>query len=187
MFVRKTNETDICLELDIRGEGQSDINSPNSFFNHMLEQFAKHGNFDIKLNAKSLDNDNHHLIEDCAIVLGQAFKELLGDKRGIKRYASLILPMDDALILCALDISNRPYFKLDCAMPQEKTEDFETVLFYHFFNSFSNNLGANLHLKVLDGIDAHHIIEAAFKAVARCLKQAITIEGDKLPTTKGML
>ncbi len=187
MLVRNTKETEISLDLNIRGNGNSSIESPNLFFNHMLREFAHHGNFDITLNAKSLDSNFHHLVEDCAIVLGSAFKEALGEKRGIKRYSSIILPMDDALVMCALDISNRPYFKLDCKMSEQKTEDFETVLFYHFFNSFAMNLGLCLHIKVLDGIDAHHIIEAAFKAVARCLKESVTIENDRLPSTKGQL
>ncbi len=187
MFVRNTNETEISLELGLRKEGNSKIDTPNLFFNHMMKEFSLHGNFDITLSAKSLDSNMHHLIEDCAIVLGCAFKEQLGDKKGIKRYASFILPMDDALIMAALDISNRPYFKLDCSLKDEKTADFETVLFYHFFNTFAMNMGLCLHIKVLDGFDTHHIIEASFKAVARCLKEAIKIEGDRLPSTKGQL
>jgi len=184
---RTTKETDISLKLNIDGNGDYKINTPCRFFNHMIEQMALHGNFDIELEANSLDGNFHHLIEDCAIVLGLGFKEALGDKIGIKRYSHIILPMDDALILLALDISNRPYFKLDATLKDEKTDDFETTLFYHFLNTFSMNLGLCLHIKVLDGFDTHHIIEASFKALSKCLKDAITIITDKLPTTKGLL
>lgn len=184
---RNTLETEIKIKLNLKGSASRKIETPCRFFNHMLENFAAHSGFDIELSAKSLDNNFHHLVEDCAIVLGSAIKEALGDKKGIKRYSNIILPMDDALVLCALDISNRPYFKLTAELKDEKTDDFETVLFYHFFNSFSMNLGLNLHLKVLDGFDTHHIIEASFKALARCLKEATTVVSDTLPTTKGLL
>lgn len=184
---RTTKETDINLKINLDGKGEYSIYTPCRFFNHMLEQLSAHSNIDINLEAKALDNNFHHLIEDCAIVLGLAIKEALGDKKGIKRYSSIILPMDEALILCALDISQRPYFKMDFSIKEEKTDDFETVLFYHFFNSLAYNMGLCLHLKMLDGHDCHHIIEASFKAVAKCLADAIKIENNKIPSTKGVL
>ncbi len=184
---RTTKETSISLKINLDGNGKYSINTPCRFFNHMLEQLSAHSNIDISIEAKALDNNFHHLIEDCAIVLGSAIKEALNDKKGIKRYSSIILPMDDALILCALDISQRPYFKMNFSIKEEKTDDFETVLFYHFFNTLSYNMGLCLHLKMLDGYDCHHIIEASFKAVAKCLNEAIKINGDKVPSTKGVL
>lgn len=156
----------------------------------MLEQFTYHGNFDLELNAKSLDGDSHHIIEDIAITLGKAFIESLEDKKGIKRYSNIILPMDEALILCAIDISGRPYSKVDINLEDEKTSDFETVLLPHFYNSFAQNALITLHIKKLDGFDTHHIIECSFKAFARALKAAIEIDPDKendVPSTKGVL
>jgi len=184
---RTTKETDINLKINLDGEGKYIINTPIKFFNHMLEQLSAHSGIDIELNAKALDLNSHHLIEDCAITLGAAIKEALGDKKGIQRYSSIILPMDEALILCAMDISSRPYFKLDMNLKDEKTDDFETILLHHFFNSLCFNMGLCLHIKMLDGYDTHHIIEASFKAFAKCLKQAIAIVGNEIPSTKGLL
>ncbi|MBR2069083.1 MAG: imidazoleglycerol-phosphate dehydratase HisB [Candidatus Gastranaerophilales bacterium] len=184
---RTTKETDINLKINLDGFGKYSISTSCNFFNHMLEQLSAHSGLDIELSAKSLDNNFHHLIEDCAIVLGEALFEALGDKKGIKRYSHIILPMDEALILCALDISNRAYFMLDMELEDEKTDDFETVLFYHFFNTLSNKAGLCLHIKMLDGFDTHHIIEASFKAFAKCLKDSIQITGDEIPSTKGVL
>ncbi len=184
---RTTKETDIKLKINLDGCGNYKINTPCEFFNHMLDCFSAHSSIDIELEASALDNNFHHLIEDCAIVLGCAIKEALLDKRGIKRYSSIILPMDDALVMCALDISERPYFKLSADLKDEKTQDFETVLFYHFFNTLAMNSGFCLHIKVLDGFDTHHIIEAAFKAVAKCVFESIKIVNDKIPSTKGQL
>ena len=184
---RTTKETDIKIKINLDGDGIYSINTPCRFFNHMLEQLSAHSNININLCANALDNNFHHLVEDCAIVLGQAIKEALSDKKGIKRYSNIILPMDDALILCALDISQRPYFKCSVDIKEEKTDDFETVLFYHFFNTLSYNMGLCLHIKMLDGYDCHHIIEAVFKAFAKCLNEAIKINGDKIPSTKGLL
>lgn len=184
---RTTKETDIKIKINLDGSGKYSINTPCLFFNHMLEQLAAHSNIDIELEAGALDNNFHHLIEDCAIVLGKALKEALGDLKGIKRYSNIILPMDEALILCALDILNRPYFKLDADIKEEKTADFETVLFYHFFNTLAMNAGLCLHIKQLSGFDTHHIIEASFKAFARTLNESIKIVNDKIPSTKGQL
>lgn len=187
---RNTKETEISLKFNPKGSGKYNISTGFKFLNHMLEQFAYHGNFDLELNAKSLDGDSHHIAEDIAITLGKAFIESLEDKKGIKRYSNVILPMDEALILCAIDISGRPYAKVDINLSDEKTSDFETVLLPHFYNSFAQNALITLHIKELDGIDTHHIIECSFKAFARALKAAIEIDPDKqndVPSTKGVL
>lgn len=186
-LTRTTKETDIKIKINLDGEGRYSIKTPCLFFNHMLEQLSAHSNIDIDLEAKALDNNFHHLIEDVAISLGSAIKNALGNLKGIKRYSSIILPMDETLIMCALDISNRPYFKLNMDLKDEKTADFETVLFYHFFYSLSMNAGLCLHIRQLDGLDCHHIIEASFKAFARCLAESIKIVNDKIPSTKGQL
>ena len=186
---RNTNETQVSVALNPRGCGSYEISTPIKFFNHMLELFSAHSMFDLKINANSLDDDPHHLVEDVAITLGQAFNEALGDKRGINRYASIILPMDEALVMCAVDISGRPYCKCDIQIKEEKTSDFETVLLAHFFNSFSQNAGLTLHIKMLDGVDPHHIIECTFKAFARALKSAVALDvanPDVIPSTKGV-
>ena len=184
---RNTKETEISLKINLDGCGKYEINVQNRFFKHMLEQLSAHSGIDIQLNALALDNNHHHLIEDCAILLGKAFVETLGDKKGIERYSSVILPMDEALILCALDISSRPFLNLDVEIKEEKTDDFETVLFHHFFQSLVTNAGFTLHFKMLNGYDTHHIIEASFKAFAKALKQAVKISGSEIPSTKGIL
>lgn len=183
---RTTKETRIDLKINLDGAGEYKIETPCKFFNHMLEQLSAHSSIDISLRAEALDSNFHHLVEDCAIVLGGAISEALGDKVGIERYSNIILPMDDALILCALDIS-RPYFSFDMELNDEKTDDFETVLFYHFFNTLAMNASLCLHLKKLSGFDTHHIIEASFKAFARCLKHSVKITSAKIPSTKGLL
>ena len=187
---RNTLETQVSLSFNPQGDGTCEICTPIKFFNHMLELLCAHGGFSLKLNAVSLDCDPHHLAEDVAITLGEAFKESLGDKRGIKRYSNIILPMDEALIMCALDVSGRAFCKCDVNIKEEKTSDFETVLLSHFFNSFASNAAITLHIKMLDGSDPHHIIECTFKACARALKEAISIDlrnPDKIPSTKGAL
>lgn len=187
---RNTLETQISLTLNPKGKGQYEITTPIKFFSHMLELLCVHSNFDLKLNANSLDNDPHHLVEDTAITIGEALKNSLGDKKGIKRYSSVILPMDEALVLCAIDISGRPYCKIDVDIKEEKTSDFETVLLAHFFKSFALSSGMTLHIKMIEGIDPHHIIECVFKACARALREAISIDienSDKIPSTKGQL
>lgn len=187
---RNTLETQISLTLNPKGKGQYEITTPIKFFSHMLELLCAHSNFDLKLNANSLDNDPHHLVEDTAITLGEALKNSLGDKKGIKRYSSVILPMDEALVLCAIDISGRPYCKIDVDIKEEKTSDFETVLLAHFFKSLALSSGMTLHIKMIEGIDPHHIIECVFKACARALREAISIDienSDKIPSTKGQL
>jgi len=188
--LRNTKETEISLKFNLRGKGQHKINTPVKFFTHMLEQVACHGKFDVELCAKSLDGNSHHLVEDCAIVLGTAFKQALGDKKGIKRYSSVFLPMDDALCHCALDISGRAYSRCTFNLKDEVTADFETVLLVHFYNTFAQNAGITLHIRQIDGFDTHHIIEASFKAFARALRDACSIDEaykDELPSTKGLL
>ncbi len=188
--IRETKETKISAKINLDGLGNYNIKTPFAFFNHMLEQFSYHSSIDIELDAQSLDGDSHHLVEDVAIVLGSLVKTALADKKGIRRYGQFILPMDEALILSVIDISGRPFSKVDVDVNDEKTADFETVLLAHFFSSFAQNLGASLHIRKLDGVDTHHIIEASFKSSARALKQAIEIDPAKceeIPSTKGLL
>ncbi len=187
---RKTNETEIFVELNINGTGKREIKTPIKFFTHMLEQFAAHGNFDLKIDVNSIDKDNHHVVEDVAITLGEAFKEALGDKKGITRYGSFILPMDEAVVMSVIDLSGRIFSKTDVVVPDEKTADFETVILPHFFSSFAQASLSTIHIKMLDGSDTHHIIEAVFKSFARALKSACSIDSknsDSIPSTKGIL
>ena len=170
--------------------GKIEINTPIKFFNHMLEQFAAHGGFDLKIDVQSHDKDNHHVIEDVALTLGEAFKEALGDKKGITRYGSFILSMDEALCLAVVDLSGRAFSRIDVDIKDEKTSDFETVLLPHFFNSFAQASLSTIHIKLLDGTDTHHIIEAVFKSFARALRVACSIDEarkDIIPSTKGLL
>lgn len=187
---RKTLETEVKIELNIDGSGKREINTPIKFFTHMLEQFAAHGGFDLKIDVQSHDKDNHHVIEDVALTLGEAFKEALADKKGIVRYGSFTLPMDEALALSVVDLSGRAFSKTDVEIKDEKTSDFETVLLPHFFNSFAQASLSTIHIKMLDGTDTHHIIEAVFKSFARALAIACSIDENKkdiIPSTKGLL
>lgn len=187
---RKTLETEVKVELNLDGKGERQINTPIKFFTHMLEQFAAHGGFNLKIDVQSHDKDNHHVVEDVALTLGEAFKEALGDKKGINRYGSFILPMDEALCLAVVDLSGRAFSKVSVEIKDEKTSDFETVLLPHFFNSFAQASLSTVHIKMLDGTDTHHIIEAVFKSFARALRIACAIdEGQKdiIPSTKGLL
>lgn len=187
---RKTLETEVRIELNIDGTGKREINTPIKFFTHMIEQFAAHGSFDLKIEVQSHDKDNHHVIEDVALTLGDAFKEALTDKKGITRYGSFILPMDEALSLAVIDLSGRAFSKVDVEIKDEKTSDFETILLPHFFNSFAQASLSTIHIKMLDGTDTHHIIEAVFKSFARALKTACAIDETKkdiIPSTKGLL
>lgn len=188
--IRKTLETEVKIELNIDGTGKREINTPIKFFTHMLEQFSAHGGFDLKIDVQSHDKDNHHVIEDVALTLGEAFKEALGDKKGINRYGSFILPMDEALSLAVIDLSGRAFSKVNIEIKEEKTSDFETVLLPHFFNSFAQASLSTIHIKMLDGTDTHHIIEAIFKSFARALETACAIDKnkkDEIPSTKGIL
>jgi len=171
---RKTNETGIVLQLDLDGTGLSDINTGIGFFDHMLNSFSRHGFFDLKLNvAGDLIVDGHHTIEDTGIVLGQAIKAALGDKKGIKRYGNSMLPMDDALVLCAIDLSGRPYLVYDVTLTTNRVGYMDTELVKEFFYAVSYAAGMNLHIKMLNGENNHHIIEAVFKAFARALDEAV--------------
>ena len=187
---RKTLETEVKIELNLDGTGKREINTPIKFFTHMLEQFAAHGGFDLKIDVQSHDKDNHHVVEDVAITLGEAFKKALGDKKGIKRYGSFVLPMDEALSLAVVDLSGRAFSKINIEIRDEKTSDFETVLLPHFFNSFAQASLSTIHIKMLEGLDTHHIIEAIFKSFARALNIACSIDEknkDMIPSTKGLL
>lgn len=187
---RTTKETDINLSLNIDGTGESKIETGIGFFNHMLEGFAKHGFFDLNLSVKGdLVVDGHHTVEDAGIVLGTAIKEAIGDKKGISRYGSCILPMDDALCLCALDLCGRPYFEFDCNFTSERVGYLETELIREFFYAVSYSAGMNLHIKMLSGINNHHMIEAMFKAFARALDAATTKDPriTEVLSTKGSL
>ena len=188
---RKTNETDIKMELHIDGSGQTKIDTGIGFFDHMLNSFARHGFFDLKLLVKGdLYVDSHHTIEDTGIVLGEAIKKAIGDKKGIKRYGQRILPMDETLMLCALDLSGRPYFSYDMNLTVDQVGYFDTEMVKEFFYAVSYGAGMNLHLKQLDGSNNHHIIEAAFKAFAKALDEATQIDPrmkDTVLSTKGTL
>lgn len=187
---RRTKETDITLRLNLDGTGKARISTGIGFFDHMLEGFSRHGFFDLECTVQGdLQVDGHHTVEDTGIVLGQAIAEAVGDKRGICRYGSAILPMDDALILCAVDLCGRPYLNFDCCFPVERVGALETELVREFFYAVSYSAGMNLHLKKLEGLKAHHLIEAMFKAFARALEAAVRpdsrIEG--VLSTKGSL
>jgi imidazoleglycerol-phosphate dehydratase/histidinol-phosphatase len=183
---RKTKETDISIDLDLSREGPISVSTGLGFFDHMLEQIAKHGGFALTLTCRGdLQIDEHHTIEDCALALGAALRQALGDKRGIARYGFL-LAMDEAEAQVALDVSGRPYFVWEGTFTREKVGDVPTELVPHFFRSLAETLGAALHVTVR-GENSHHMIEACFKGVGRALRQAIRLEGNELPSTKGVL
>ncbi|MCD8309231.1 MAG: imidazoleglycerol-phosphate dehydratase HisB [Clostridia bacterium] len=189
---RKTNETDITLTLNLDGTGSYDICTGVGFFDHMLEQFARHGGYDISLKCNGdLKVDCHHTVEDCGIALGTAFTKALGDKRGIVRYGWAALPMDEALVLCAADLSGRDYLNFDVSFPDEyKLGDMDTELFNEFFLAFVRSCPMALHFKKLYGTNNHHVAECVFKAFAKAMSQATSINGKNsgaLPTTKGTL
>ena len=188
---RKTAETDIALALTVDGRGAAKIETGVAFFDHMLTLFAKHGLFDLTVNAKGdTDVDYHHTVEDVGLVLGQAFKEALGDKVGIKRYGFFILPMDESLARVVVDVGGRPHLVYEANPPTMFVRDFNIVLVKEFCRAFSNALGANLHVKVEYGEEPHHVAEAIFKCLARALDAATQIEpraADLLPSTKGKI
>ena len=187
---RKTKETDISIILNLDGTGKSEIDTGIGFFDHMLEGFAKHGFFDLKVKVKGdLMVDGHHTVEDTGIVLGQAIKNALGDKVGIKRYGSFMLPMDDALALCAIDLCGRPYFDYQCEYTAEKIGGLDTELIREFFYAISYSAGMNLHIRMLSGINNHHMAEAMFKAFAKALDEATMKDGriTDVLSTKGSL
>ena len=188
--VRTTKETDIKAEIALDGTGNSNIDTGVGFFNHMLEGFSRHGFFDLEVKVDGdLQVDAHHTVEDTGIVLGQAIADAIGDKKGIKRYGSFILPMDDALVLCAIDLCGRPYFQFDLEFPTEKIGSFDTELIREFFYAITYKCVMNLHMKMLSGVNSHHIAEAAFKAFAKALDQATSIDEriEGILSTKGSL
>lgn len=185
---RKTKETDIKLILNIDGNGDYKISTGIGFFDHMLQLFSHHGKFDIHLEAKGdIYIDDHHTIEDVGMVLGQAFLKALSDKRGIKRYAHIILPMDEALVMVAVDISGRPYLAFDVDFKLPKLGDMTSQMVVEFFKAFVWSSKTTVHIKKLAGENDHHICEAIFKAVGRALKEACTIIDDRIPSSKGVL
>lgn len=190
-ITRNTAETRIALTLDVDGSGAYDNNTGCGFLNHMLDLFSRHGRFDLAVSCQGdTDVDYHHTVEDIGIVLGEAFAEALGDKKGISRYGSFLLPMDETLILIALDISGRACLVYDAAIPAQKVGDFDTELVKEFMEAFTRNLGLTLHIKQLAGENSHHIIEAMFKGLGRALAQAVSIDrryADEIPSTKGVL
>ena len=188
---RKTAETDIAVKLNLDGTGKSDIDTGMGFFDHMLTLFASHGKFDLTVKCKGdLNVDCHHSVEDIGIVLGQAFKTALGDKVGIARYGYQILPMDEALLVVAIDISGRGYLGYNLKIPTEKVGDFDTEMIKEFYIAFSRQAEITLHVKHFDGQNSHHIIEGAFKCTARALKKAVKLlpeNAGQIPSTKGVL
>lgn len=189
-ITRKTAETDIEISFTLDGSGQSEVNTGIGFFDHMLCSFARHGLFDLKVKVSGdLQVDCHHTIEDTGIVLGQAIKEAVGDKKQIKRYGSVMLPMDETLILCALDLSGRPYLVFDAEFTSDRVGYFDTEMVREFFYAITYTSGMNLHLKEMAGSNNHHIIEGMFKAFAKSLDQA-TIKDERIKdllSTKGSL
>lgn len=190
-IVRNTAETEIALTLDLDGSGKGEIATGVGFLDHMLTLFARHGRFDLKISCQGdLWVDAHHTVEDVGIALGQAFKKALGDKKGITRYGSQILPMDEALILTAVDLSGRGYLGCDLQIPTQKVGSFDTELVEEFWLGFVRNAEATLHIRQLAGTNSHHIIEGAFKSAGRSLRAAVAIEAafaDEIPSTKGVL
>ncbi len=185
---RNTSETNISLSLALEGTGGREIDTGIGFLDHMLDLFSAHSGFDLNILCKGdTQVDGHHTAEDVGICLGQALKEALKDKKGIRRYASLALPMDEALVLCAVDISGRGMLQYHLPMAVEKIGTFDVQLLEEFFQAFAVHAGITLHIRLLDGRNAHHIAEAAFKATARVLKDAVQIVSDTVPSTKGVL
>lgn len=191
MIIRKTGETDIGISLNIDGIGKREIDTPVGFLNHVLDLFTKHGVFDLTVKVKGdMYIDEHHTVEDIGIVLGEVFAKALGEKRGIKRYGFFILPMDEVLATVAVDLSGRYSFRFDCQFNREKVGDLSTELIYDFWNAFAQNAKMNLQIKVENGRNDHHKIEAVFKCVARALRMACELDErikNEIPSTKGKL
>lgn len=188
---RKTRETDISLQLKLEGEGNNDIDTGCGFLDHMLELFSAHGGFDLTIKCQGdIHVDHHHTVEDVGISLGQAFLKALGDKKGIYRYGSMTLPMDEVLVVCSLDLSGRSYLNMDVSIPSQKVGTFDTELVSEFMMAMARSLEMNLHFVLLAGGNSHHIIEGMFKALGRALAQGVAIDPknrDKIPSTKGVL
>jgi imidazoleglycerol-phosphate dehydratase len=190
-ITRKTTETSVSVSVNLDGTGTYDIKSGVGFFDHMMEQLARHSLIDIVIEAKGdLHIDDHHTVEDCGIALGQAVSQALGDRKGIKRYASCDLPMDECLTRVAIDVSGRPFLIFKCAYPTHKIGSFDTELVREWFQAFAMNAGITLHLENVYGANSHHIAESSFKALARSLRHALEIDprqAGRIPSTKGTL
>ena len=188
---RKTGETEVRVRLNLDGTGKSEIRTGVGFLDHMLELFARHGRFDLEVECRGDTRvDDHHSVEDIGIALGQAFDRALGEKRGIRRYGQRLLPMDESLILCAVDLSGRCFLGYEMEIPAEKVGTFDTELGDEFFQAFVRNARCTLHLRQLAGRNSHHLLEGAFKSAARALREAVEIDPalkDEIPSTKGML
>ena len=190
-IIRKTAETDIALSLNLDGSGTNAINTGVGFLDHMLELFSRHGRFDLDVSCSGDTYvDSHHSVEDIGICLGKAFAQTLGDARGIRRFGDVTLPMDEALVLCAVDVSGRGHLSLDVTLPEHTTEAMDAGLVGEFLLGFVRNAGITVHIRMLDGKNVHHIIEACFKALARALRIAVSIDeqfSEEIPSTKGTL
>ena len=190
-LTRKTAETDVTVKIDLDGTGQYDNQTGVGFFDHMLDQLARHSLIDMTIRAEGDRHiDDHHTVEDVGITLGQALMQALGDKRGIRRYGSCLLPMDDALVRTALDLSARPFLIWNVDIPTDKIGSFDTELAREFFHALSTHGGITLHIDMLHGLNSHHIVEATFKSVARALREAVEVDPRKsgdIPSTKGAL
>jgi len=190
-ITRKTAETDILLSLNIDGTGKSAIDTGIGFLDHMLELFARHGKFDLNVSCKGDTHvDSHHSVEDIGICLGTAFSDAVGDARGVSRFSDVTIPMDEALVLCAVDVSGRSHLSLEITLPDRAVGTMDTELFEEFLQAFVRKAGLTLHVRMLDGKNAHHIIEACFKALARALRAAVKIDSefsDEIPSTKEIL
>ena len=185
---RNTKETDIRVTLELDGSGQAELDTGIGFFDHMLHLLARHSGMDISLTCQGdLDVDNHHTIEDIGITLGEVFEKALGDKKGIHRYGCFFCPMDETLSRIVLDLSGRSYLVFDVDIPVERIGSFETEMTREFFLAFANNANMNLHMSTLYGVNGHHIVESLFKGIGHALKEAVTIEGDTVLSTKGVL
>jgi imidazoleglycerol-phosphate dehydratase len=185
---RTTRETDIEIRLDLDGSGQTAVATGLPFFDHMLEQLGRHGGFDLELRAKGdLDVDAHHTVEDVGLALGAALAEAWGDKAGVRRFASALLPLDEALVQVALDLSGRPFLVYEVEVAPERIGTFDPQLAEEFWRALVTAAGITLHLRTLSGRNGHHVMEACFKGVARCLRDALRVEGTGIPSTKGKL
>ena len=188
---RKTGETEVRVRLNLDGTGKSEIRTGVGFLDHMLELFARHGRFDLEVECRGdLQTDDHHSVEDTGIALGEAFDRALGEKRGIRRYGQRLLPMDESLILCAVDLSGRCFLGYEMEIPAEKVGTFDTELGEEFFQAFVRNARCTLHLRQLAGRNSHHLLEGAFKSAARALREAVEIDSaaaGEIPSTKGTL
>lgn len=187
-IARETKETKVLVEIDLDGSGRVHVSTGVPFFDHMLDQLGKHSGFDLTVEAQGdLEVDAHHTVEDVGLALGDALKEALGDKAGINRYGSIVLPMEETLVQVALDLSGRPYLAHDVPVPVQTIGAYDPGLTNEFLRALTNRAGLTLHVRLLDGRDPHHIVEGEFKALARALRQAVAVTGGDLPSTKGVL